>query len=110
MLDAALPSFQWQLDPGDGINYVAALRFGPDGPRPLLVQEGIGDVIVANPLTEALGRGAGLAIDRADAASTGVAGLWRFPPPGGHGIFAQPAVRAQATAFLVSGGTILPAP
>ena len=110
MLDAALPSFQWQLDPGDGINYVAALRFGPGGPRPLLVQEGIGDVIVANPLTEALGRGAGLAVDRADAASTGVAGLWRFPPPGGHGIFAQPAVRAQAIAFLVSGGTILPAP
>jgi dienelactone hydrolase len=110
MLDAALPSFQWQLDPGDGINYVAALRFGPDGPRPLLVQEGIGDVVVANPLTEALGRGAGLSVDRADASPQGVAALWRFSPPGGHDIFTQEEVRAQAVAFLASGGTQLPAP
>jgi dienelactone hydrolase len=110
LLDAALPSFQWQLDPGDGINYVAALRFGPGGPRPLLVQEGSGDVIVANPLTEALGRGAGLAVNRPDQSAAGVAGLWRFPPPGGHGIFGQPEVRAQAITFLSSGGTILPTP
>jgi dienelactone hydrolase len=110
LLDAALPSFQWQLDPGDGINYVASLRLGPGAPRPLLVQEGVGDVIVANPLTEALGRGAGLSVGRPDASDQGVAGLWRFPPPGGHGIFAQPEVRAQAIAFLASGGTLLPAP
>jgi dienelactone hydrolase len=111
LLDAALPSFQWQLDPGDGINYVAGVRFGPDGPRPLLVQEGIGDVIVANPLTEALGRGAGLTANRPDSSAAGVAGLWRFPPPDGHGIFsAQANVRTQAIAFLASGGTQLPAP
>jgi hypothetical protein len=35
-----------------------------------------------------------------------VSGHWIFQPPGGHGIFDQRAdVRAQAAAFLASGGT-----
>jgi hypothetical protein len=43
---------------------------------------------------------------------TGVAGLWRFDPPGGHGIFSRPDVRAQALEFLRSGGNTIvdPAP
>jgi dienelactone hydrolase len=112
LLDAALPSFQWQLDPGDGINYVSRLRLDTAGaaPRPLLIQEGIGDVIVANPLTEALGRGAGLTVNRPDQSTDGVAGLWRFPPPAGHGIFTLANVRTQAIGFLASGGTTITAP
>ena len=112
MLESALRNFQTQLDPGDGIGYARALRIapGPGGPRPVLIQEGIGDVIVANPLTEALARGIGLPVGRAYRSLEGAAGLWRYPPPTGHGIFALPEVRAQAIAFLASGGTLLSAP
>jgi len=40
-------------------------------------------------------------------AADGVAGLWRYPPPQGHGILALPAVRAQAVRFLGTAGTDL---
>jgi dienelactone hydrolase len=109
LLDAAALDFQTQLDPGDGAAYAGLLRLEPRGlgPKPVLVQEGIGDTVVANPLTEALARAIALPANRADEAAGGVAGLWRFPPPAGHGILALPAVRAQAVRFLASGGTNL---
>jgi hypothetical protein len=109
LLDAAALDFQTQLDPGDGTTYAHLLRLDPAGavPKPVLVQEGIGDMIVANPLTEALARAIALPANRADTASGGVAGLWRFPPPAGHGILDLPEVRAQAVRFLATGGTIL---
>jgi dienelactone hydrolase len=112
LLESALPNFQTQLDPGDGISYARGMRIEPDpgDPKAVLIQEGIGDVIVANPLTEALARGIALPVGRPDASVSGTAGLWRFPPPTGHGIFGLPEVRAQAIIFLASGGTFLPAP
>src|SRR5262245_8805612 len=71
LLDAAALNFQTQLDPGDGSAYARWLRLEPRGltPKPVLVQEGIGDSIVANPLTEALARAIGLPANRADAAA-----------------------------------------
>jgi alpha-beta hydrolase superfamily lysophospholipase len=112
LLDAALPSFQAMLDPGDGSAYAHLLRLAPPGGRPkaVLVQEGIGDLVVANPLTEALARAIALPVNRPDRAALGVAGLWRFPPPAGHGILALAEVRAQAVSFLASGGTEIAAP
>jgi dienelactone hydrolase len=109
LLDAAALNFQTQLDPGDGAAYARWLRLEPRGlgPKPVLVQEGIGDGIVANPLTEALARAIVLPANRADEAAGGVAGLWRFPPPAGHGILGLPAVRAQAVRFLATAGTNL---
>ena len=109
LLDAAGFDFQTQLDPGDGSCYARLLRLEPQGvgPKPVLVQEGIGDMVVANPLTEALARAIALPANRADSAAGGVAGLWRFPPPQGHGILALPNVRAQAIRFLATAGTSL---
>jgi hypothetical protein len=107
--EAAALDQQTQLDPGDGATYAHRLRLDPRAARPaaVLVQEGIGDAIVANPLTEALARAIALPANRADDAAGGVAGLWRFPPPEGHGILGVPSVRAQAVRFLASGGTHL---
>ena len=111
LLEAALPGFQHQMDPGDGINYARAFRIDPEGdPKAVLIQEGIGDTVVANPLTEALARGIGLAPNRADSAAEGVGAFWRFPPPQGHGIFGLAEVRAQAITFLETGGTTLQSP
>ncbi len=112
LLDAALPNFQAQLDSGDGSAYAHLFRLDPPGGRPkaVLVQEGIGDTIVANPLTEALARAIGLAANTPDRAPGGVAGLWRFPPPAGHAIRTLPEVRSQAVTFLASEGTVLAAP
>ena len=109
LIDAAALDFQTQLDPGDGATYAHLLRLDPPAiaPKPVLVQEGIGDMVVANPLTEALARAIALPANRADAATDGVAGLWRFPPPAGHGILALPDVRAQAVRFLATGGANL---
>ncbi len=109
LLDSAALNFQTQLDAGDGAAYARWLRLEPRGlgPKPVLVQEGIGDAIVANPLTEALARAIALPANRADEAAGGVAGLWRFPPPAGHGILGLPPVRAQAVRFLATGGTTL---
>jgi dienelactone hydrolase len=107
--EAAALDQQTQLDPGDGATYARWLRLEPRAVRPaaVLVQEGIGDAIVANPLTEALARAIALPANRPDDAAGGVAGLWRFPPPEGHGILGVPVVRAQAVRFLASGGTQL---
>ena len=112
LLEAALPSFQALLDPGDGSAYAHLLRLAPRGgrPRAILVQEGVGDLVVANPLTEALARAIALPVNQPDRAALGVAGLWRFPPPAGHGILALAEVRAQAVRFLASGGTEIVAP
>ena len=74
------------------------------------MQEGVDDEVIANPLTEALARAIALPPDRADEAPRGVAGLWRFPPPTGHGILGLPEVRRQAIGFLASGGRTLAAP
>ncbi len=94
------------------ISYVRQLRIEPlvENPRATLLQEGIGDIVVANPLTEALANGVGLPANRPDSAALGIAGLWRFPPPSGHGIFGLPEVRAQAVTFLQSQGTVIPSP
>jgi hypothetical protein len=112
LLQAAALDWQTQLDPGDGSAYARSLRLEPltTAPRPVLVQEGIGDVIVANPLTEALARAIALPANRGDEAPDGVAGLWRFPPPAGHGHLGLPAVRAQAITFLATGGRTLASP
>jgi hypothetical protein len=109
LLEAGALDWQTQLDPGDGASYTRALRLAPTSgsPRAVLVQEGIGDQIVANPLTEALARALALPANRPDSAPGGVAGLWRFPPPQGHGIFGLAAVRRQAITFLASGGQTL---
>jgi hypothetical protein len=112
LLEAATLDWQTQLDPGDGSAYARALRLEPStaAPRAVLVQEGIGDMVVANPLTEALARAIALPADRADEAPDGVAGLWRFPPPTGHGILGLPEVRAQAITFLATRGRTLASP
>lgn len=112
LLEAALPNFQTQLDRADGSAFGHLFRLDPPGGRPkaVLIQEGVGDVIVANPLTEALARAMGLSANAVDSAPGGVAGLWRFPPPAGHGILALSEVRAQAAHFLASGGTEITAP
>lgn len=132
LLAAALPDFQCQLDPGDPVTYAHLLRVAPltAGPRNVLVQEGIGDTIVANPLTEALARAIGLAEQRSDSSALGTGGLWRIDetevppecaddaqlpqcqnlPPDGHAIHAQPGVREQAATFLQSRGMELIAP
>jgi len=112
LLEAATLDWQTQLDPGDGSAYARALRLEPStaAPRAVLVQEGIGDMIIANPLTEALARAIALPADRADESPDGVAGLWRFPPPTGHGILDLPEVRGQAITFLATGGRTLASP
>jgi hypothetical protein len=112
LLQAAAPDWQSQLDPGDGSAYARWLRLEPrgPGPKPVLVQEGIGDQIVANPLTEALGRAIALPADRPDGAPGGVAGLWHFPPPTGHGILGLDPVRDQAITFLHTQGQELARP
>jgi hypothetical protein len=80
-------------------------------PRRVLVQEGIGDELVFNVLSEELAMVAGLATNTPAAADGGVSGHWIFDPPGGHGIFDQRSdVRNQAATFLATGGTSLVAP
>jgi hypothetical protein len=80
-------------------------------PRRVLVQEGIGDELVFNALSEELAMVAGLASNVPASDPAGVSGHWIFEPPGGHGIFdARADVRAQAATFLESGGTVLAAP
>jgi hypothetical protein len=70
------------------------------------MQEGVGDGLVWNVLTEELAMVAGFAtgVPRADPA--GVSGHWIFDHPGGHGIFdARADVRRQAARFLAGDGT-----
>jgi hypothetical protein len=71
------------------------------------MQEGIGDELVSNAATEALAAAGGLSADQAMSDPGGVSGLWRFAPPGGHGIFSRPDVREQAMRFLASSGTMI---
>jgi PAS domain-containing protein len=80
-------------------------------PRRVLVQEGVGDELVFNTLSEELAMVAGFATNVPATDAAGVSGHWIFDPPGGHGIFDQRAdVRAQAATFLASGGTAIVAP
>ena len=80
-------------------------------PRRVLMQEGVGDELVFNVLTEELAMVAGLATNTPATDAAGVAGHWIFEPPGGHGIFDERAdVRAQAATFLASDGTTIVAP
>ncbi len=99
---------QQGLDPADPLNYARRWRrepFAGFAPRRVLMQEGIGDLWVNNDSTEALAAAGGLVADEAMSDREGVSGLWRFEPPGGHGIFGRPDVREQAVHFLASGGT-----
>jgi dienelactone hydrolase len=120
-LDADSPEFEAYLaqsialgqhaaDPADSLNFARRWWLDPfpgTARRRVLVQEGIGDALVWNALTEELAMVAGLAsnVPRSDA--DGVAGHWIFDPPGGHGIFDRPDVQEQAAVFLESGGTNL---
>jgi hypothetical protein len=61
--------------------------------------------LVDNESTEALALAGGLVANTPMSDAAGVSGLWRFDPPGGHGILARPDVLAQALRFLISDGT-----
>jgi len=104
---------QQALDPADPLNFAPRWRTEPFpgfAPRRVLMQEGIGDALVSNASTEALAVAGGLEADRAMEDADGVAGLWRFDPPGGHSIFGRSDVRGQAFEFLRSRGTRIIAP
>jgi hypothetical protein len=99
---------QHALDPVDGLNFAPHWFLDPfpgSEPHRVLLQEGIGDLLVDNANTEALAAAGGLEANVPMSDPAGVSGLWRFAPPGGHGIFGRPDVRAQALRFLLSGGT-----
>lgn len=99
---------QQALDPADPLDFARRWRLDPFpgfAPRRVLMQEGIGDLLVSNASTEALAAAGGLDADEPMADPGGVSGLWRFSPPEGHGIFGRADVRAQAVHFLASGGT-----
>jgi hypothetical protein len=73
----------------------------------VLVQEGVGDELVWNVLTEELAMVAGLPTNVPASDPAGVSGHWIFQPPGGHGIFDRADVQDQAATFLASSGTEL---
>jgi hypothetical protein len=96
------------MDSVDGLNYARRWFLDPfpgSAPHRVLLQEGIGDQLVDNESTEALAAAGGLVANTPVSDPAGVSGLWRFDPPGGHGILARPDVREQALRFLASGGT-----
>ena len=104
---------QQALDPADPLDYARRWRLDPFPgfmPRRVLMQEGIGDLLVSNASTEALAAAGGLAGDVPMSDSAGVSGLWRFDPPGGHDIFSRSDVRGQAFQFLASNGTEIATP
>lgn len=104
---------QQALDPADPLNFAVRWRREPPAGAParrVLIQEGVGDLLVSNESTEALAAAGELLAQTAQRDAGGVSGLWRFDPPGGHGIFARGDVRRQAVEFLASGGTELVAP
>jgi hypothetical protein len=104
---------QQALDAADPLNFAPRWRRDPlpgVGRRNVLLQEGIGDLLVSNDSSEALAAAGGLVADRAQTDPGGVSGLWRFAEPGGHGIFARDDVREQAVEFLASQGTRIPSP
>jgi len=101
---------QHAADAADSLN--AARRwtrrpFPGTAPRRVLVQEGVGDDLVWNSLTEELAMVAGLPTNVPASDVAGVSGHWIFQPPGGHGIFERADVQDQAATFLASGGTEL---
>jgi hypothetical protein len=120
-LDADSPEFEAYLaqsialgqhaaDPSDSLNFARRWWLEPfpgTARHPVLVQEGIGDALVWNVLTEELAMVAGLPTNVPQTDADGVAGHWIFDPPGGHGIFDRPDVQEQAAVFLESGGTNL---
>ena len=105
---------QQALDPADPLDYARRWSIEPfEGftPRRVLIQEGIGDQLVDNASTEALAAAGGLVANQPMSDPDGVSGLWRFDPPGGHGIFGSRAdVRHQALRFLASQGTEIETP
>lgn len=104
---------QQALDPADPLNFARRWRADPlpgNAPRRVLLQEGIGDLLVSNESTEALAAAGGLIAQTPQRDQRGVSGLWRFDPPGGHGILSRDDVRRQAVEFLFSGGTEIVAP
>lgn len=120
-LDVASPEFevflqrslelgQQALDPADGLNFARRWNLEPlpgFAARRVLIQEGIGDTLVSNEATEALAAAGGLIAQTPRSDPAGVSGLWRFDPPGGHGILGRPDVRDQALTFLSSRGALL---
>jgi len=101
---------QHAADPADSLNFARRWRQRPfpgAAPRRVLVQEGVGDELVWNVLTEELAMVAGLPTNVAASDPAGVSGHWIFQPPGGHGIFDRADVQDQAATFLASGGTEL---
>ncbi len=103
-----LESGQHAMDPVDGLNYARRWFLEPfpgAEPHNVLLQEGIGDELVTNESTEALAAAGGLVANTEMDDPAGVSGLWRFEPPGGHGILARDDVRRQAAVFLASNGT-----
>jgi len=105
---------QHAADAADALNFARRWTQQPFpgyAPRRILMQEGVGDALVFNALTEELAAVAGLARNQPRMDAGGVSGLWIFQPPGGHGIFDQRAeVRTQAASFLASGGVLIDDP
>ncbi len=107
-LQRTLESGQHAMDPVDGLNFARRWFLDPFDGSPthrVLLQEGIGDELVENESTEALATAGGLIADTPMSDPGGVSGLWRFDPPGGHGILSRDDVQAQAFHFLESDGT-----
>jgi hypothetical protein len=99
---------QQGVDPADGLNYARRWRLEPFpgyAPRRVLMQEGLGDVLVSNESTEELAAAAGLPVQVAVMDEDGAAALWSFE--GGHGILGRQEVRDQAVTFLGSDGTLI---
>jgi hypothetical protein len=104
---------QHGADAADSLNFARRWWLDPFPSTPrrrVLVQEGVGDALVWNVLTEELAMVAGLPTNVAQSDADGVAGHWIFDLPGGHGIFERTDVQDQAGRFLASGGTELAAP
>jgi dienelactone hydrolase len=104
---------QQGLDPADPLNYArhwALMPFAGVSPHRILMQEGIGDLLVNNGATEALAREGDLLADTPMHDDTGVSGLWRFDPPGGHEILMREDVLTQAVEYLASDGTVIATP
>ena len=89
----------------------APIRRPGFAPRRVLIQEGIGDDARQQRRARKRSPIAGdLPAQTPQSDVDGVSGLWRFDPPGGHGIFGRADVREQAVGFLASGGTAIVAP
>lgn len=116
---ASFPFFravaQLVIDPGDPVNVGQML---PPG-RAVLAQEGLGDITIPNFTTEDLSGSMRLEVATAPRVGTGLQLLFRADPAtylsatkakdyNGHGLMWEvdaEELRAQATRFLISGGT-----